>query len=151
MKINIKKLLYYILTPLILGAIIGYISNAFKGFLGIITPEFTPPKIFFPIIWSILYILMGLSRYLIYKKGNNKKAIKIYNLGLVINLMWPILFFLFKWYLLSFLWILILIGVVIYMIIIFYNISKTSSLIQIPYLLWIIFAAILNFAIYTLN
>lgn len=149
MKINYKKLITYILIPVILGSIIGLITN--NNYKEIIMPDFTPPRILFPIIWSIIYILMGISRYLISDKENNNKAITIYRLQLIINLLWPILFFSFKWFLFSFLWILLLIIVVILMIIKFFKLSKTSALLQIPYLLWIIFASILNYTIYTLN
>ncbi len=149
MKINYKKLINYILIPLILGSIVGLLTSG--NYEDLITPNFTPPKILFPIVWSILYILMGISRYLISDKENNNKAITIYRLQLIINLLWPILFFSLKWFLFSFLWILLLIIAVILMIIKFFKLSKTSALLQIPYLLWIIFASILNYTIYTLN
>lgn len=151
MKIDWKKLLFYIAVPLLLGAIAGFLSGSFKGFDDIVMPRFAPPKILFPIVWSTLYILMGVSRYLIFENGYDDKAIKIYNFQLSINLAWSFFFFLFRWYFFSFLWILLLIGAVLWMIKSFYSISKTSAYIQIPYLLWIFFAALLNFAIYTLN
>jgi len=94
---------------------------------------------------------MGISRYNIEENGENEKAIRIYNIQLTINLLWSFFFFLFKWYLFSFFWTVLLIIAVIWMIKELYSISKTSALMQIPYLLWIIFAAILNFAIYLLN
>lgn len=149
MKINYKKLITYILIPVILGSIIGLITK--NNYKEIIMPDFTPPRILFPIVWSILYILMGISRYLISDKENNNKAITIYRLQLIINLLWPILFFSFKLLFFSFIWIILLIILVIIMIIKFYKLSKTSALLQIPYLLWIIFASILNYTIYTSN
>jgi len=151
MKFQWKKLFFFIVIPLVLGALVGWLSGSFKGFEGIAVPDFAPPKILFPIVWSILYILMGVSRYLIDQNGNDEEAVKIYRFQLAINLMWSFIFFLFKWYFFSFLWILLLIVFVILMIRKFYSISKISAFIQIPYLLWIIFAAILNFSIYTLN
>lgn len=149
MKINYKRLIIYILIPLILGSIIGLLTSG--NYNEIVMPKFTPPKILFPIVWSILYILMGISRYIIDSKEHNHSAITIYKLQLLINLIWPFLFFNFKWYLFSFIWIIILITLVTIMIIKFFNLSKTSGLLQIPYLLWLIFASILNFAVYTLN
>lgn len=149
MKINYKKLVIYILMPLILGSIVGLLTSG--NYNEIIMPKFMPPKILFPIVWSILYILMGISRYLIDNKGNNHNAITIYRIGLIVNLLWPFLFFNFKWFLFSFLWIILLIILASIMIIRFYKLSKSSSLLQIPYLIWLIFASILNFAIYTLN
>lgn len=149
MKINYKKLFKFILIPLILGGIIGIITSGNYKYINM--PSFAPPKILFPIVWSILYILMGISRYLIDDLPNNNQALKIYNSQLTVNLLWSFFFFSFKWFFFSFLWIILLIILVIIMIIKFYKLSKSSSLIQIPYLLWIIFACILNYAIYTLN
>lgn len=149
LKINYKKLFKFILIPLILGSIVGIITSG--NYKDIIMPKFTPPKILFPLVWSILYILMGISRYLIDDKPNNYQALKIYKVQLAINLLWSFFFFTFKWFFFSFLWIILLIILVIIMIIKIYKLSKLSSLIQIPYLLWIMFACILNYAIYTLN
>ncbi len=149
MNLNFKKLITYILIPLILGSIIGILTSS--NYNEIIMPDFTPPKILFPLVWSILYILMGISRYLISDKENNKSAITIYRIQLLVNLLWPIFFFSFKCFFFSFLWIILLIILVIIMIIKFCKLSKISGLTQIPYLLWIIFASILNYAIYTLN
>lgn len=149
LKINYKKIFKFILIPLILGSIVGLLTSG--NYKDIIMPSFAPPKILFLIVWSILYILMGISRYLIDDKPNNYQAIKIYKIQLTINLLWSFFFFTFKWFFFSFLWIILLIILVILMIIKFYQISKISGIIQIPYLLWIIFACILNYTIYTLN
>ena len=81
----------------------------------------------------------------------NNNSLKIYKYQLGVNLLWSFFFFTFKWYLFSFLWIILLIILVIKMIKEFLNINKTSAYLQIPYLLWIIFAGILNFSIYLLN
>lgn len=149
MKINYKKLIIYILIPLILGSIVGLLTSG--NYDKIIIPKFTPPKILFPIVWSILYILIGISRYIIDDKENNKSAIKTYRMQLIVNLLWPFLFFSFKWFLFSFIWIILLVTLVTIMIIKFLKVSKISGLIQIPYLLWLVFASVLNFAVYTLN
>lgn len=149
MKINYKKLIMYILIPLILGSIVGLLTSG--NYNEIVMPKFTPPKILFPIVWSILYILMGISRYIIDSKEHNHRAITIYRFQLLINLIWLFLFFNFKWYLFSFIWIILLITLVTIMIIKFLKLSKTSGLLQIPYLLWLIFASFLNFTVYILN
>lgn len=153
MKINIKKLLISIGIPLLLGGIVGFLSGSFKGYDNITMPSFAPPGYLFPIVWSILYILMGISSYIIKEKGGYQsiEALKNYRLQLVVNLLWSFFFFSFRWYLFSFLWIVLLIILVIKMIISFKEISKLSAYLQIPYLLWIIFAAVLNFSIYLLN
>ena len=117
-----------------------------------IQPSFAPPAILFPIVWTILYTLMGISSYLVITEGgDNEKALKYYVLQLTVNLIWPFLFFSLKMYILSFVWILLLIYLVVRMILEFYKINKTAAYLQIPYLLWLIFASILNLAISLLN
>lgn len=153
MKVNIKKLAINIAIPLVLGALVGWLSGSSGGYDSFIKPAFAPPGILFPIVWSILYILMGISSYIVGETNgiNKDKALNTYYIQLAINLIWSFLFFTFKLYLFSFIWILLLIAAVILMIKKFYDISKVSGLIQIPYLLWLVFASILNFAIYILN
>ncbi len=151
LKINYKKLAISILIPLLLGTLVGFLTNGFGGYKGIIMPKFAPPGIVFPIVWSILYILMGISRYIVERNGNDSDAVRAYNYQLFINLTWSFFFFTFKWYLFSFIWILMLLSMVSLMTYKFYKISKISGLLQIPYILWIIFASVLNFSVYLLN
>lgn len=153
MKIDFKKLIISVLIPLVLGTLIGLLTGASGGYNDFVKPSFAPPGALFPIVWTILYALMGVSCYLISESADKNKdeALLTYYLQLAINLIWSFLFFSFKWYLFSFIWIIILIVSVVIMIKKFYDISKTSGLIQIPYLLWLIFASILNFSIFLLN
>ena len=148
MKINIRKLLISIIIPIFLGSVVGFLTSGSNNYNDMIQPSFAPPGILFPIVWTILYILMGISSYIVSEKNGN---LDIYVVQLIVNLRWSFLFFTFKWYLLSFLWILLLIVLVVIMIKDFYKIPKISSYLHIPYLLWIIFASILNFSIYVLN
>ena len=135
-KIDYKKLALYIAIPLVLGVIVGLITM--KASLSYNGPV---PRWIFPIAWSILYVLMGISSYFI---SDNKKLLNIYKISLVVNLLWPIIFFLFKLKVLAFFWILALILIVGYMMYEFYRENKLSSYLLIPYMLWIIFASILN-------
>ena len=151
MKINYKKLIISILIPLGLGTLVGFLSGSSSGYKEIIQPSFAPPGWLFPVVWSILYILMGVSDYLVKEDLGTNSSLKIYKYQLGVNLLWSFFFFTFKWYLFSFLWIILLVVLVIKMIKEFLSINKTSSYLQIPYLLWIIFAGILNFSIYLLN
>ena len=147
-----KSLIIAILIPILAGFIGNILGNSSMGYDSINKPIFTPPGIVFPIVWSILYILMGISSYIIYKKDRNDSgALTIYGLQLFFNIFWPLFFFNFKLYLFSFIWLIILLGLVIVMIYKFYKISKPASLIQLPYLLWLIFASILNFSVFLLN
>ena len=115
-------------------------------------PFLAPPGIVFPIVWTILYILMGISYGIL--KSNNKNNLEIdfiYYFQLAVNALWSIFFFVFKWRLFSFIWIIILIILAIHMIKLFYEKNKIAGLLQIPYVLWIIFASYLNLAFYILN
>ena len=135
-KIDYKKLALYIAIPLVLGVIVGLITM--KASLSYNGPV---PRWIFPIAWSILYVLMGISSYFI---SGNKKLLNIYKISLVVNLLWPIIFFLFILKVLAFFWILALILIVGYMMYEFYRENKLSSYLLIPYMLWIIFASMLN-------
>ncbi|MBO5330333.1 MAG: tryptophan-rich sensory protein [Anaerotignum sp.] len=116
-------------------------------------PFFTPPDIVFPIVWTILYILMGISAACV-KQSNDprkKQALKTYYLQLAVNFFWSIIFFGLHQYFLAFLWLLLLILLVAKMIKDFAQIDLTAAKLQIPYLLWCIFAAALNFGVWWLN
>ncbi len=141
-----KNLIKNILIPVIMGGIIGLIINPFMNYQDLNRPPLSPPGIAFPIVWTILYIIMG---YSFYKQDEQNNT--IYYTQLIVNGLWSIFFFVFKWYLFSSLWILLLIVLVIIMIKRFYKINKFSGLINLPYLIWLIFATYLSFAIYLLN
>ena len=141
-----KNLIKNILIPVIMGGIIGLIINPFMNYQDLNKPPLSPPGITFPIVWTILYIIMG---YSFYKQDEQNKT--IYYSQLVVNGLWSIFFFVFKWYLFSFIWIILLIILVIIMIKEFYKVNKLSGLINIPYLIWLIFAAYLSFGVYLLN
>lgn len=150
-----KDLITYvkaILVPVILGAIVGFITSGSMDFDMLIQPSFAPPAILFPIVWTILYVLMGVS-YGILKTKNltNDRINKLYYSQLIVNLLWSIIFFTFKWRLFAYFWILVLIVLVVLMIKEFYEKNKTAGLLQIPYLIWIVFASFLNLSIYLLN
>lgn len=147
-KENIKKLILNIAIPLVLGSIVGLITkDSMKSFEVLNKPKLSPPGYLFPIVWSILYILMGISSYLI--RDKNKK--EIYYVALFFNLFWSIIFFVLKLRLVAFLWLIVLIILVIRMIISFYKENKLAGLLNIPYLLWLFFAGYLNLTIYLLN
>ena len=135
-KINYKKLAIYIAIPLILGTVVGLITSRQSANYGGPVPGWI-----FPVVWSILYILMGISSYLI---SDNKDLLKIYYVNLVVNLLWPIIFFSFGLETLAFFWILALIIIVGYMMYKFYIENKISAYLLVPYIIWLVFAAFLN-------
>ena len=115
-------------------------------------PPLTPPGLLFSIIWPILYVLMGISYGILKsKKLVSPKISVVYYVQLAVNALWSIFFFSLKWRLFSFIWILVLDLLVIYMIVLFYKKNKVAGILQIPYLIWILFASYLNIAIYVLN
>ena len=128
-------------------------NNNMDTYKTLIKPPLSPPGILFPFIWTALFILMGISAYLIYKSDSpdKGKALTIYGEQLLVNFFWTIIFFNMKTYLFAFIWLLVLIFWVILMIYNFYKINKKAAYLQIPYLLWIIFAAYLNLMIFILN
>lgn len=147
-KIYLKS----ILIPLILGGIVGFIISGSMDYNSLIQPKLAPPAILFPIVWTILYFLMGLSYAIITIYSDLDSDVKtIYYSQLIVNLIWPIIFFVMKNRLLALIWIILLLILIIIMIVKFYKKNKVASLIQIPYLLWTIFATYLNFSIYLLN
>lgn len=156
MKPNTKKLLVCIAIPLLVGGIAGLLTRTGTQAYAVMTkPPLSPPGILFPIVWTILYTLMGISSYLIWTKADDSvhssKAKNLYFYQLVVNFLWPFFFFNFQWYFFSFLWILLLWSLVFAMIRAFFEISKAAAYINLPYLLWLTFAAYLNFGVWLIN
>ena len=146
-----KKLIIFILIPLVVGFIGNLLGGSTDIYDKINTPPFAPPAFLFPIVWSILYILMGVSSYMISKEKNSQGALTIYFVQLGINALWSLLFFRLNWFLFSSLWLVLLLCLIIYMIYEFAKLNKTAAYLQIPYSLWVLFALILNSSIYILN
>ena len=148
LKIYVKS----ILIPVIVGGIVGIMISKFIDYDSLIKPYLAPPSILFPIMWTILYILMGVSYAILKNQSLIDSEIKwIYYLQLFVNAMWSIIFFVWKWRFFAFLWIILLDILVIIMIMKFYKKNKASGLFQIQYLLWTLFASYLNLSIYLLN
>lgn len=141
-----------ITLPITLGGLVGLIISQFMDYNTLQKPPLSPPGFIFGIVWSILYLLMGIAYgMLVYKEKSDEEVSKIYWTQLIINLIWPILFFVFKLRLFSSIWIIILLILVINMVIKFYKKDKIIGYSQIPYLLWIMFATYLNIGVYILN
>ena len=162
-KDKIKIYIKSILIPVIVGGIVGVLISKLIDYNTIHKPPLSPPSTAFPIVWTILYILMGISYGILKNQYINNLSIlnnkegkllstrQLYYIQLAVNALWSIIFFIFKLRLFAFIWILILIILVILMIIDFYKKNKLAGLLQIPYLLWLIFATYLNLGVYILN
>ena len=152
--IKLKPLIISIIIPLLIGGLSGLLTRSnISVFASLNKPPLTPPAIVFPIVWTILYILMGISAYLIYISDSQYKsdALRAYALQLIVNFFWSIIFFNFNAYLFAFIWLVLLWILIIIMIISFCKIDKTAAYLQIPYLIWVTFAGYLNFSIFLLN
>lgn len=156
MSENRKLLIKSIALPLLVGAVAGLLTrNAMQDFDVLIKPPLSPPGWLFPVVWTILYTLMGISAYIIKTSDADAEtksdALTIYNYQLIVNFLWSIFFFNFEWRLFSFFWLLLLWMLIILMIRQFDKISHTAAYLNIPYLLWVTFATYLNYAIWWLN
>lgn len=154
MRKEIKSYIVAILLPLAVGGVSALLTmGSMDIYETINTPSFAPPGIVFPIVWTFIYILMGISSGIIYNSKSKDKdnALFIYIIQLMVNFVWSIIFFNLRAFLLAFLLIIVLWVLIVLMISRFYKIDKTAAYLQIPYLLWVTFAGILSFAIYLLN
>ncbi|MBT4824782.1 tryptophan-rich sensory protein [Candidatus Woesearchaeota archaeon] len=154
-KINYFKLILSIVICQLAGIIGSFftVSSVSTWFLTLNKPFFNPPSWLFGPVWITLYLLMGISLYLIWNSYNksSRLAISFFSIQLVLNSLWSILFFGLKNPLLAFIEIIILWIFILLTIIFSHKKSKTSAYLLIPYILWVTFAAILNFSIFYLN
>lgn len=153
-NLNKKNLAVSILIPLAVGGIASWVNyDGISSFDSISKPSFSPPQILFPIVWTLLYILMGISSYLVYSsnKDDKKEALIFYGLQLFFNFLWTFIFFGMSSYFAAFIVLLILLSLTAGMIITFLPISKTAAYLQLPYFIWLCFAGVLNYYIYRLN
>ncbi len=119
----------------------------------LIRPPLSPPSWLFPVVWGILFLLMGVSAARVFLSGSPDRtdALFLYCTQLVVNFLWTVFFFRFGALLLSFFWLIFLIFLVILMLVSFEKCAPGAGKLQIPYTVWLIFAAYLNFAVWLLN
>ena len=156
MKINWKLLVLCIAIPLAAGVLASLLTGGgMEIFENVNQPPLSPPAWLFPVVWTLLYTLMGISSYLILtseaEAEEMRNAISVYAYQLAVNFLWPTFFFNFRWFFFSFLWLLLLIVLAARMIRDFYRLSKPAAFLNIPYFFWLIFAGYLNFTIWWLN
>ncbi len=153
MKIQWKTLLICILIPLAVGGLSALLTkNGMEAFNAANKPPLTPPNWLFPVVWSILFVLMGIASYLVYTAGApSRAALTVYALQLVFNFLWSIFFFNMQWYLFAFVWLVVLWFLILLTTLLFRKSSKAAAYLMIPYLLWVAFAGYLNLGVYLLN
>ena len=131
-------------------------SDSMNIYSAIVQPPLAPPSILFPIVWTVLFTLMGIGAALVYNKKEEKPketqdALIVYAVNLFVNFFWSIIFFNMRAFLFAFIWILLLWAIILTMILKFRKVSPLAAYLQIPYLIWVTFAAYLNLAIFILN
>ncbi len=151
-----KKRTAYIISIAIALAIGGLSAIVNSGKMEkpeLLQPPLSPPVWLFPIVWTVLFTLMGISAARVYLSDNRGKndALFIYGTQLVVNFLWTVFYFSFTALALSFFWLLFLIVLVLLMIVRFERCAVGAGKLQIPYLIWLCFAAYLNLATWLLN
>ena len=149
MRVDWKKLAVCIAIPLAVGALAAALSGGMgEAYFSYVKPPLSPPGWLFPVVWTVLYGLMGYASYLVL---GNRKALLLYGIQLAMNFLWPILFFRIEWVggalvLLLALWVAVLLTIRA-----FSQVSERAGDLLIPYILWLSFALYLNFGIFLLN
>lgn len=151
-----KKLSFCIALPLAVGGLAAFLTgNSMAAFETLNKPALSPPAWVFPVVWTLLYILMGTASYLVLVSDSSEaeiqQALSVYGVQLAVNFFWSILFFQQELYLAAFFWLLLLLFLVVLTTVLFASISKPSAYLMLPYILWVVFAGALNLSIWFLN
>ena len=156
MKRNLKTYLFWILLSLGVGALSVFLSREGTELYSAVIekPPLSPPAILFPVVWSILYVLMGISASRIYLSPDSPSRLHGQNLfiiQLVVNFFWSLIFFNAQAYGFALIWLLLLWALILWMILTFRKVDPAAAWLQVPYLLWVTFAAYLNWGVWMLN
>lgn len=153
-ELKVKQFLIFLAIPLGVGILSYFVT---KGSMDIYdrvnTPPLAPPSWLFPVVWAVLYTLMGISSYMVWNENSSytKEALTIYGIQLAFNFMWSIFFFILEAFMLSLVWLCGLLILIVLMIMAFKRIKPAAAYLQIPYAVWVAFAVYLNAGIYLLN
>ncbi len=157
MKNKIKTYAFFIIFTLAVGGLSALLTMGNMDIYDTINkPPFAPPSIVFPIVWGILYVLMAVGASKVYISGKQEgiyifPAMLFYFSQLAVNFFWSIIFFNLQNFLFSFLWLLLLLVLVFAMSLKFYRVNRVAGFLQLPYIVWIILAGVLNYAVFVLN
>lgn len=156
MKRNWKPYLFWILLSEAVGALSGWLTREGTDVYAqtIVQPPLSPPGWVFPIVWTILYALMGIGAARIYlapPSQDRSRGLNLFITQLVVNFFWSPIFFNAQAYGFAFVWLLLLWSLVLWMILTFRKVDSLAAKLQIPYLIWLTFAAYLNFGVWLLN
>lgn len=151
---QVRPYVAFIAVTLAVGGLSALLSHGgMQAFEQLKKPPLSPPAVVFPIVWTVLYILMGVGAARVYTSRSDARfdAMLAFSLQLFVNFFWTILFFALQKRLLAFFWLLLLLGLVIGMTALFYRSVRWTAFLQIPYILWLLLAAYLNMGVYLLN
>ncbi len=154
MRKTTRTFIVSILIALAVGALSSFLTmDSMEDFARLAQPPLSPPGWLFPIVWTVLFILMGIGAAMVYlsESEHREKALRVYAAQLAVNFLWSIIFFNLEARLFAFFWLLLLLALVIRMFFLFRKIRPLAAYLQIPYLLWLLFAAYLNFGVWLLN
>ena len=157
MKQSIWKVYaFWIVFTEVVGALAGLLTrNGTKLYAtSIVKPPLSPPALVFPVAWAILYALMGIGAarvYLTPVSGIRARGLRLFLIQLAFNFLWSVIFFNFQAFGLAFIWLVILWALILMMALTFGKTDRLSALLQIPYLLWVLFAGYLNYGVWQLN
>ena len=151
-----KVYAFWIVFTETVGALAGLLTrNGTKLYAtSILKPPLSPPALVFPIAWAILYALMGIGAarvYLAPASGIRARGLQLFLIQLAFNFLWSVIFFNFQAFGLAFIWLVILWALILMMALTFSKTDRLSALLQIPYLLWVLFAGYLNYGVWQLN
>lgn len=153
-KVNWKRLILAMVISIGAGVISWLLTgNSMEIYRDLNKPALSPPGQLFPIVWTILFILMGLASYIVCETRDDDRteALILYGVQLVINIGWSVIFFNFGAFWLAFVWLMILWILIIFTIWRFFNANTVAAWLMVPYLLWVTFAAYLNIAVAIMN
>lgn len=156
MKAKYRTLAVCIAIPLAAGGLAALLTGGgMEEYGSLEQPPLSPPGWLFPVVWSLLYIMMGAASWLVLRSGaprwELRSALTLYGVQLAVNAVWPLLFFGLGLYLISLLWLVLLALLVLVTLLRFARLSSAAAWLLVPYLLWTLFAAYLNFGVYLLN
>ena len=151
-----KPYVFWILLTEAVGLLSGWLSREGTAIFSesVVQPPLSPPALLFPFVWAVLYALMGISAArisLLPASPLRTGGLRLYIAQLTVNFFWSLIFFNLQAYRFAFLWLLLLWALVLRMILVFRRLDPTAARLQIPYLLWLTFAAYLNFGVWYLN
>ena len=153
-KVNYKQLAISLAISLGIGVLSGIITMmGMDDFKSANKPPLTPPDYLFPIVWTILFVLMGIASYIVCETRDDDRmeALILYGVQLFVNVGWSVIFFDFGAFWLAFFWLMLLWVLIIFTVWRFFHVNKVAAWMMVPYLLWVTFAAYLNLAVAIIN